>query len=67
MSKVNLREEFQKESDKRKIAKDIMDKKTKIDDLSDKQIEEMIDYFKKYINEMDTRISEIKRKNMNKE
>lgn len=43
-----------------KIADDIMNKKVMIDDLSDEQVQEMIEHFEKYINDMNIKLYEIK-------
>ena len=56
----SIREKFQEESQKRKLADDIMNKKVMIDDLSDEQVQEMIEHFEKYINDMNIKLYEIK-------
>lgn len=64
MSECNksIREKFQEENQKRILAEDIMNKNIMIDDLSDSQVEEMIEYFEKYIEDMNIKLCEIRKK-----
>lgn len=58
----SIREKFQEENQKRILAEDIMNKNIMIDDLSDNQVAEMIEYFEKYIEDMNIKLCEIKKK-----
>lgn len=59
---ILLNKEFVEQNRKKKIADDIMSGKIMINDLTNNEIDEMIEYFNVYINKMNQEIFQIKNK-----